>query len=84
MSTITVHTTPQYVPAKNPAPSETRNVSVFCLFVESRFETLPAEVLRQRIEVASLTNAELDRLIERSDRSWKQQWLDEPDPFTPG
>jgi hypothetical protein len=83
MSTITGHTPPKCFPAKNPAPSETRNLSVFRLFIESRYETLPTEVLRRRIEEASLTNTELDRLIERSDRSWKQQWLDEPDPFTP-
>jgi len=84
MSTITEsNAPPQYIQPKKPAPSETRNKSCFVVFHEARHETLPADVLRQQIQAAALSNARLLKLVDRSDRTWMDAWMNEPDPFPP-
>jgi len=55
----------------------------YVVVLGTQYATLPEEELKKRIASASLTNTQLDRLIDQLDTSWKAQWLNEPDPFTP-
>lgn len=65
-----------------PATSRTEGYR-YVVILGTHYATLPEEELRARIAKASLANAQLDRLVDQLDASWKDQWLNEPDPFTP-
>ena len=64
------------------SPMSTTGGAGFSILFVTRYDTLPTAELRGRIREASLTNAQLDRLVDGLDPTWKKQWLSEPDePF---